>query len=390
MTEERKRRSVRAGVSDWNRNHGEKVQNWGRTAIFQYLALFAGFGSFCFLGLSFFEMKDEFQNREEERGAREEERIERAWSNLLRREGGNTGKGKAYSYLLSYGEETFGVNASCSTKNEACFNKTVFANIEIPEDYPLSKYDENSVLDLFTNMNVSFSEIWFDFKHDKNRYWDGIVVERANLKGTYVVYPLGEHAIIESTNVINARFDGAASLAIFDTDLSFVNVGLILKNDLDPIKDEDATLSYLQGRYYFSGTISAASPMVCRFWKQSEASTMFATGAGLLDSNDLWQETACPDLFYDEVAICDVNPGQDSIDPLPGCERFPDRPHAITLDEAGERYPDLWEEAKLSSRISISKLQTGFQFTDFHIIRIKVGVVRNLNSQVRSVEVTLN
>ena len=249
--------------------------------------------------------------------------------------------------MLSYGEETFGVNAICSAKNEACSNKTVFADIEIPEDYPLSKYDENSVVDLFTNMNVSFSEIWFDLKHDKNRHWDGMAVERANLKGTQVVYPFGEFALIDASNVINTRFDGAAKLAIFDTDLSFVNVGLILNDDLDPIKDEDATLSDLRVRYFFSGTISAVSPMVCRFWKWSEALTMFDSTSVLSDFNDDWQETTCPDFFYDEVAICDVNPGQDSADPLPGCEQFPERPHAITLDEASERYPDLWEETKI-------------------------------------------
>lgn len=158
----------------WNIAHGKAVRSFERGALFQYLALLAGFGSFIFLGASFFALREEFSFREEERHQRKLDRLEAAWTRLLRPIGGNTGKGPALEYIMKTGADMSGLNLSCDSVNGTYENQKLrgyerircngaiwLADAEIPARKIVGKrvlgdYFQNSVL----LWNLSGAEIF--------------------------------------------------------------------------------------------------------------------------------------------------------------------------------------------------------------------------------------
>ena len=100
--------------------------------------------------------REEAAVRREEAVAREQEQIDRAWTRILAKTPGNTGKGQALSYLVSKGISVDGINISCRATGN--FNESTHECMQQPmiTDFVFHGIDEYQSL-----TGVDFSEIHF-------------------------------------------------------------------------------------------------------------------------------------------------------------------------------------------------------------------------------------
>ncbi|MGF9693790.1 hypothetical protein AAIH46_13315 [Rhizobium sp. 0TCS1.26] len=145
----RERSSFRTGGA----THVPAIDNWlnrniisvlNRSALVKLVGLAIASYSLHSLYITNEALRDELNDRIEEREMRAdekllraEERIERAWNSLLLRSGGNTGKGEHISFLIKSGRGLEGVDLSCeaigqyNSENRACIKEPIFSNVDI-------------------------------------------------------------------------------------------------------------------------------------------------------------------------------------------------------------------------------------------------------------------
>lgn len=92
---------------------------------------------FFVIVLTAYQISIDLDERAEERIAREEQRIARAWENLLRRAAGNTGKAQALNSISSKNASLTGIDLSCSSRGELensnCLRPPIYEGISLPD-----------------------------------------------------------------------------------------------------------------------------------------------------------------------------------------------------------------------------------------------------------------
>lgn len=106
-----------------------------RSWPFQFLAIGAAIIGLGVLIWTLISIRDDLDFRQQERENWRLDRIERAWNRVLRKVGGNTGKGEAINYLLAQKIDLNGIDFSCPTDlnfqaNRECSTATIVNGVK--------------------------------------------------------------------------------------------------------------------------------------------------------------------------------------------------------------------------------------------------------------------
>lgn len=358
-------------LAKWNREHGRKILAFERTAIFQYVAVAAGFGSFLFLAASFFALKAEFEYRSEERQNWQTDRKHRIWSTLLEPTSGETGKGHALNALLRQGQSLNGLDLSCKglLQTDRCANKPVlsfidFSNYRTPKQRFVPYHQQ-------TERNRGFSDrvINIDFSETK---LNNLIADQITFAGKF------HSAIITGGIISNTMFLPGT---LTNTTFKHSDVSNVIVTGVDPIRFEYSWVDGLIiipetiiefGGWTFGGrgavrweemkinlntAISRADgPPICT----AVHKTVDFSG----ETSEIYPKSreACPERLLKNMIFCDTKPAtltKPGAPPgaiaIPNTD-FPIEPcakyhasgfkHEIIFQEAKLRYPNKFRKAK--------------------------------------------
>lgn len=201
--------------------------------------------TFLVVPATFYQLMVEFNHREEERKAQTEERIERAWTRLLARAGGDIGKGQALNLLLNESSSLRSVDLSCQAIgdwdpiNAICRNAPVFTDVTFDYRSGLGSFDEFSdptfILKELNNKKKRFTsdmEI-LDFS--------SVVLVNPTIEGRRLNDTVLHKSKIQAGSLLGTQWFGQSpNIAIDGTDLRFVR---FFWSDVSQAKIENSDLS---------------------------------------------------------------------------------------------------------------------------------------------------
>jgi hypothetical protein len=184
------------------------------------LAALVGFAVVLFTAL---QIKLDLDDREAERGIRRDEAIDRAWTRLLERAGGNTGKGGALSTLHREGIFLNAIDLSCRAVGDfdfatnTCRRTAIFGDIVIDGDFDDGK---------MTAATLDFAEGYLERPIIENAFLMHIGMDRAmifmpNIHGS-VISVTGGHSTWNSGSIRDSSLSAlpGATIGLQDMDVS--------------------------------------------------------------------------------------------------------------------------------------------------------------------------
>jgi len=172
---------------------------------------------------------------------RDEERIQRAWTHLLTKNGGRTGKGEALQTLIDLGADIEGINLSCENvgywRDNDCETSPILSNFSLPTDRDFlserRRYENDSDR---SEIDAGFQQIIpIDFTQAeimaadlsliemRSRYYMGAKISDSNMSetwlidllvGTSIVYSDLQNSLIDVENLPNISGSNITDAAI--------------------------------------------------------------------------------------------------------------------------------------------------------------------------------